>query len=241
MLTNNLLLISSSYAGQGDYLEHCWEALDHFYNLGDGKHILFIPYANAYDWQAFAREYVSYFENHDIKVRSILDYDNPHTALGDKNLAGIFMAGGNTFKLLKYLHKYELVEPIRRLIGGGLPYAGTSAGSVVACPGIYTTNDMPIVEPGTFKALNLVRFQINPHFMPGALIAEHHGETREQRIQQFHTNHTLPVIGLKEHSWLEIHGNVIELCGKDPAVLFEANKEPHFISPGIITGDVSAK
>jgi dipeptidase E len=241
MRQNNLLLISSSYVEDGDYLEHCWEVLENFYKAANGGHILFIPYANAYDWPGFAQECMPYFEKHDIKVKSILDYDVPRSALDDQNLAGIFMAGGNTFKLIKYLYEYELIEPLRQRVEEGLPYAGTSAGAVVACPGIYTTNDMPMVEPEAFDALNFVPFQINPHFVGGELIPDYHGETREQRIRQFHTGYKMPVVGLKEGGWLEVHEGSLELGGKDVAVLFEAGKDSETLAPGIVAKPMLSK
>jgi dipeptidase E len=237
-MQHNLLLISSSYAGDADYLEHCWNALRNFYGAMDGKYVLFIPYANAYDWPGFAHECMPHFEAHGIKVKSILDYDNPQTALDDENLGGIFMAGGNTFKLLKYLYDYELIEPIRQRVNNGLPYAGVSAGAIVACPGIYTTNDMPMVEPASLTALNLIPFQVNPHFIPGELIHDHHGETREQRIRQFHTEHKTPAIGLRESSWLEVHNSSLELCGESPAELFKAGKKSETLVPGVIAGRI---
>lgn len=233
MTQNNLLLISSSYAGEGSYMTHCWNALKNFYGDSGDKYVLFIPYANAYDWQRFADECIADFEKHNIKMKSILDYTDPRTALGDKNLAGVFVAGGNTFKLLKYLYDYTLIDAIKLLVNDGLPYAGASAGAVVACPGIYTTNDMPMVEPQSLKALGLIPFQINPHFVSGELVANHHGETREQRIRQFQTEHNIPVVGLRESGWLEIHGNSAELGGSEPGVLFAVGKEPVQIGPGL--------
>lgn len=234
MTQRNLLLISSSYARDGSYLAHCWDALRNFYSASGNKHILFVPYANAYDWQGFVRECTPNFESNGIKIKSILDYEHPQDALSDKDLAGVFMAGGNTFKLLKWLHEYKLVDAIRQRTHEGLPYTGVSAGAIVACPGIYTTNDMPMTEPKSLKALDLVPFQVNPHFVLGELIAKHHGETREQRIQQFHTEHKIPVIGLPEGSRLEVHDDSMVLGGKDTAALFEANEETITLTPGNI-------
>ena len=54
---------------------------------------------------------------------------------------------------------------ILRKIKAGTPYVGWSAGSNVCCPTISTTNDMPIVEPESFKAIGAVKFQINPHYL----------------------------------------------------------------------------
>ena len=75
----------------------------------------------------------------------------------------VFVGGGNTFRLLKGLYDFELLPPIRRKVAEGMPYLGSSAGSIVACPALKTTKDMPVVEPPSFDALGLVAFQISPH------------------------------------------------------------------------------
>jgi dipeptidase E len=69
----------------------------------------------------------------------------------------------------------------------------------------------------------------------------HHGETREQRIQQFQTEHKIPVVGLRENGWLEIHDSSIELGGSEPKILFEANKEPEHLGPGTLSESTRAK
>src|SRR5207249_3862787 len=61
--------------------------------------------------------------------------------------------GGNTFRLLKGLYDYELLGPIRRKVAAGMPYIGSSAGPIVACPTLKTTKDMPVVQPPCFEAL----------------------------------------------------------------------------------------
>lgn len=54
----------------------------------------------------------------------------------------------------------QLLQTIQSRILEGAPYIGTSAGSNVACRTIRTTNDMPIVQPPSFDALNLVPIQV---------------------------------------------------------------------------------
>src|SRR5205823_11390664 len=106
---------------------------------------------------------------------------------------GIFVGGGNTFRLLTALFRLNLVNAIRERVRGRMPYLGISAGCNVACPTIKTTNDMPIVQPPSLDALGLVPFQVNPHYYTGQdfvrhgdEFVEHFGETRDDRLREFH-------------------------------------------------------
>ncbi len=71
---------------------------------------------------------------------------------------------------------------------------------------IRTTNDMPIVEPESFRAIGAVGFQDNPHYLD-AHPAGHAGETREQRIEAFiAANPGVYVAGLREGCMLHVRG-----------------------------------
>src|SRR5204862_6684498 len=116
----------------------------------------------------------------------------------------VFVGGGNTFRLLTALHDYGLLELIRRKIARGTPYIGSSAGSIVACPTLKTTKDMPIVQPPSFEALGLVQFQISPPYLDPDPSSTHMGETQEQRILQFLEENEAPVVGLREGGILRV-------------------------------------
>jgi dipeptidase E len=149
----------------------------------------------------------------------------------------VFTGGGNSFRLLAALHRHGLVEAIRSRVAQGLPYIGSSAGTNMACPTLRTTNDMPIVQPPTFEALNLVPFQINPHYpleQPGA----HVGETRDQRILEFLEENDVPVLGLCEGSWVEVRGGSAQLGGVAPGRLFRRGSEPTDVHPGADLSDL---
>lgn len=217
-----LLLSNSRNYGQG-YLEHAEEAIKEF--LGGVRRVLFIPYAfirvSHDEYLKIARER---FEHFGYEMDSIHTYENPVEAV--MKAEAIAVAGGNTFHLLYQIYEKRLLEPIRERVLGGMPYIGWSAGSNLACPTIRTTNDMPIIFPGSFDALNLIPFQINPHYLD-ARIEGHQGETRDERLQEFLLlNPGVYVAGLREGSLLRVEGEQIKLLGDKPLKVFLSGRDP---------------
>ena len=149
-----------------------------------------------------------------------------------KNAKGFFTGGGNTFLLTKTLHQLGLMEVLKSEIEKGKPYLGTSAGSNIAGQNIRTTNDMPIVYPPSFDAMGILPFNLNPHYLDPDPNLKHNGETRETRILEFLTQNILPVVGLREGSWIRIKGEKITLEGNLTARIFEPGKEPYEMETG---------
>ena len=134
---------------------------------------------------------------------------------------GIYIAGGNSFLLVKELHRIGIIQQIQDAVGAGVPYLGVSAGSNVACPTMMTTNDMPIVRPDSYDSLGIVPFQINPHYYPGKIFFKyqgeehpHFGESRRQRILEYHRIHDTPVLGMWEGSYVRWDGAAGTLIGR---------------------------
>jgi dipeptidase E len=109
---------------------------------------------------------------------------------------------------------------------------GSSAGTNMACPTLRTTNDMPIVEPGTFRSFGLLPFQINPHYLDPDPASTHMGETREKRIEQFLEENDVPVLGMREGSWLRRNGSMLTLGGTTGARLFRRGAAPQEFADG---------
>lgn len=177
-----ILIMSSSRMGGMGYLEHAepqFRAL-----LGDGpQDILFIPYAAvSFSYDKYEEMASTALAKFGYRLTSIHHSPDPRAAV--EQASALAVGGGNTFALLKRLYDNSLVEVIRSRVEAGMPYVGWSAGGNIVCPSIRTTNDMPIVEPPTLNALNLIPFQTNPHFISGKP-AGHNGESREERLQEF--------------------------------------------------------
>ena len=226
-----LLLISNSTLHGSGYLDHCEDLIKKF--LGGGvKKIMFIPFARpggiSYDeYTAKARER---FQMMGIDVVSVHETVDPVSEI--LQTEAVFTGGGNSFVLLNSLYNHKIVEPLKQRIEKGMPYIGTSAGSNIACPSIMTTNDMPIVYPESFNALNQVPFQINPHYLDPDPSSTHKGETRETRIKEFLVFNDTPVIGLREGSMIWCEGDRFLLEGTQKAVIFKKNQEPYEVDPG---------
>lgn len=71
-----------------------------------------------------------------------------------------------------------------------------------------------------FDALNLVPFNINPHYADPEESSTHKGETRADRIKEFHVINEAPVLGLREGTLLVVDGDKATLKGVVNARLF---------------------
>ncbi len=209
-----LLVSNSTCHGQG-YLDHCEPQVRAL--LAGLSRVLFVPYA-LYDHDAYAEKVRERLGRMGLGCDSIHEAPDPRRAVAEAE--AVFIGGGNTFRLLARLYEHELVTAIRGRVSAGMPYLGSSAGSNVACVSIRTTNDMPIVEPPSFAALGLVPFNLNPHYLDPDPASRHMGETREERLAQFHEENDPPVIGLREGAMLVIEGERMTLEGETGARLF---------------------
>jgi dipeptidase E len=222
-----LLLISNSTLHGSGYLDHAEPEIRDF--LDDLKHVLFVPFA-LFDRDKYAATARARFEKMGYELTSIHTASDPVQAV--KETDAMFIGGGNTFRLLKTLYEFDLLDVIRERINAGMPYIGSSAGSNMACPTIRTTNDMPIVQPPSFNAIGLVSFQINPHYLDPDPNSKHMGETREERIIQFLEENDTPVVGLREGAILRVENGEITLRGSTGARIFRRGFEPVEMLPG---------
>ena len=192
--------------------------------LGPVSRVLFVPYALA-DHDKYLEMIVSRGFHAGRALEGIHRARSAVRAVADAE--AIYVGGGNTFRLLDALERLRLLRPIRRRVEAGMPFVGISAGTNLACPTIRTTNDMPIVWPKSAEALDLVPFQINPHYVDGAFHLKtgrrylpYGGETRDVRLTEFHEMNEVPILALREGSILRVEGKRARVTGASGARLF---------------------
>lgn len=226
----NCIIASTSTLHEGEYLEYLLPELQlHFKNC---KTIVFIPFArpSGISHDEYTSKVATAFSKINISVKGVHEFENKKEAI--QKAEGIFTGGGNTFLLVTQLYKNELMSVLAEVVKNGTPYLGTSAGSNICGLTMQTTNDMPIIYPPSFQTLGLIPFNLNPHYLDPDLQSKHMGETRETRIKEFHAFNSVPVLGLREGSWLEVKGNKITLKGNLQARLFRQNQLPEELESG---------
>jgi dipeptidase E len=227
-----LLLLSNSRDSAGRYLEWPRDAIRAF--LGPAvKSAVFVPYAIVRGTrEEYATRVREAFEAMGFSLTAVIDGVHASAASAIANAEAIVVGGGNTFRLLEQLASNDLLAEIRARVAAGVPYIGWSAGSVVTCPTIRTTNDMPIIEPKSLRALGLVPFQINAHYTtvhpPGF-----QGETRDERLAEFlELNRSVDVIALPEGTLLRVEGRDVEVWGSEPAKRLRFGEDAIALPPG---------
>ncbi len=231
-MDKKLLLISNSTMAGEAYLDWPKQYIKDFLNTNKIKKVCFVPYAgvNLSDesleasYDLYEKKVADVYAELGFELESVHRADNPVEMIN--NAEAVAVGGGNTFHLVAKMHETGIMKAIKNRSENGMPFMGWSAGANVACPSLRTTNDMPIFEPASFDTLNLIPFQINPHYLD-ANPEGHGGETRQQRIEEFlAVNRQMKVAGLREASMLLVEGKTMKLMGSRKLRLFEYSKEP---------------
>ncbi|MBU3022481.1 dipeptidase PepE [Aestuariibacter sp. A3R04] len=226
----HVLMLSSSRVGDEDYLLHAKPLI--LAHLGPIRDILFVPYAGVtVSWDEYTEKVQQALPH--LNIRGLHTEANPAEAVSQaiRQDTAMMVGGGNTFNLLHCLYKLSLIPLLKLAIDGGTPYIGWSAGSNICGATIRTTNDMPIIEPPSFNALDVLPCQLNPHYSdyhpPGF-----NGETRDQRLREFTAlNPTTAVLAIREGTALSLTNNTLTFKGKSGGYVF-LGKQKKLLSDG---------
>lgn len=219
-MKRNLLLISNSTMRGEAYLGWCKDMVADFCKRHNVKKVLFVPFAGVSlsnegleaSYNVYEAKVAKVYAEFGVELVSVHHAADPVKAVYEAECVAV--GGGNTFHLVRELHRQGLMQAINRRAMEGMPYMGWSAGSNVAGPTLCTTNDMPIVEPASFECMNLVPFQINPHYTD-FFDPKHGGETRDDRLKEYiMVNPTAVVAAIREATALSLENGQLKLIGK---------------------------
>ena len=219
----NLLIVSTSTVFGKPYLSYLKEECLDFFS--SANKILFIPFARpgGISHEAYTAKVKEVFESWGFEIKGAHEFTTVEE--GTSWADGFFTGGGNTFVLCDTIQKTGYFKALDSAVKEGKPYMGTSAGSNLIGMSVCTTNDMPIVYPPSFNAFGWVPFNINPHYLDPIEGSTHMGETRETRIKEFHQFNDQPVVGLREGSWIRVHGDEMVLKGDLTARIFRKGEQ----------------
>lgn len=204
--------------------------------LGPITRVLFVAWA-VHDQAGHTERMQAWMAGGPVTLDGIHTHADPVQAV--REAEAIFVTGGNTFRLVKTIHESGILDVVRERVQGGMPYIGVSAGTNVSAPTMATTNDMPICCPPSHETFNLVPFQINPHFVPGTAhyvidgnIVPYAGETREQRLREYHEMNDLPILCLREGAILRVEGDEAVLKGPNGGIVLRKGIDAEVLAEG---------
>lgn len=219
-----LLLISNSGKPLYDW---CKNELVDF--IGKNE-ITFISAANVYDPNDYYQKAKESFSSFGLKLNHLILDKSPEKLIEETKV--FLVGGGNTYHLLNKLNRYGLLNKIKNRVLDGACYIGASAGANIAGPNILTTNDWNVVGLKTFNALNLVPFNINPHYIPPHDKRIFSGESRDDRIREYLFLNNNPVLAMEERTFLEIENKKIDVGGSGKVKVFMSKEEPREFNTG---------
>lgn len=227
------VLISSTTVSGKRSLEHAADELRHLY--AGVRRILLINFASlppARDgYEARMQGDFAYLDAR-LEVRS-LHRANPREALSWVEQAeAYFVSGGNTFLLLRELLDRGVLASMRERVLAGTPYAGSSAGSNLAGTVIGTTNDFPLVDIPSRRALGLLPGTYNPHH-PDQAETEAFG-SRQWKIGQYAAYHPDEAIfAVNNAGMIRMEGERLSLCGEGAEATVQVGRAVERVSgPG---------
>ncbi len=219
-----LLLASNSGEPFYEWLE------DELMRFVDGKDVTFVSAATVYSTSQYFKIVKEKLNALEIKVKHLELDKNPEDLIEKTEI--FLVGGGNTYNLLNNLQKYKLIDKIQAKVRNGAKYIGISAGANIAGLTILTANDWNVVGGTNFKGLELVKFNINPHYIEPHDKAVFSGETRDERILEHLVFNSQPVVAIEEKTLIEINGKDIKVRGKGKAKVFKKGQEPKIFKSG---------
>ncbi|MDO8729204.1 MAG: Type 1 glutamine amidotransferase-like domain-containing protein [bacterium] len=202
-------------------------------NLDLSKPLLYIPiaintdkhpYSGCVAWLSDVLEplgvvNITMWIEDDLKRKEEKDFEQ---------FTGIYIGGGNTFKLLKELKEFGTFEILKKLIEKNIPIYGGSAGAIIFAKTVIPalSADENFVELRDFFALNLLKdYEIWCHY----------SESLDLMIKSYMDKYNLKkILAIPENAGLYVTEESIEVVGTADIKVFKGNNIKTFKTSDLI-------
>lgn len=173
------------------------------------------PYSGCVDWLSsilnpLGVENIVMWTEDDLKNKIKVDFDQ---------FSGIYIGGGNTYKLLSNLKEFGILNIIKELAEEDLPIYGGSAGAIILSKSIIPAGFLDENKIGLtdFSALNLVHdYEIWCHYDYGK------DKVVYEYMDKFNLN---KVIAIPENAGILVTENSIDTVGPGDVAVFDKGKK----------------
>ena len=164
------------------------------------------PYESCLDW--IKSNFKIFQFNKFEMVKSLEELKNKKL----KNYSGIYIGGGDTYKLLNDLRISGFLKVLSDYVkSGGIVYGG-SAGAIIFGKNISTANDKNEVKITDFKGLHKVgKFSIYCHYV----------DSEKEKVELYIKKNKNPVIALPEKTGITIDKDDVKVVGTEPVYIFD--------------------
>lgn len=144
----------------------------------------------------------------DLRKKTVADFNQ---------FSGIYISGGNTFKLLKELKEFGTLEILKKMAERDVPIAGGSAGTIIFAQTIIPAihGDKNLVGLKDFSALNLLH-DYNTWC--------HYTDANIPTVQQYMKKYNLKkIVAIPDNSGILVTNTSIYRIGTTPVLIFEGD------------------
>lgn len=222
-------MIGKIFISGGGSIEDNFLLDEKFVNSLERRKVLYIPIAMERDEVGFESCYdwiISALSKHSKEFIDIVMFLN----LADKNLRisdfdGIYIGGGNTYKLLQHIYDTGFDKILMSFIkNNGIVYGG-SAGAIILGKNISTVIEENDKNYKYNQGLSLIG---------GYSIKCHYKDIDDKKIFKFIEHYKCPIIALPEKTGLVINNKHAEVVGSESALIFSINGEKEYKKPNDI-------
>jgi len=169
------------------------------------------PYSGCLEWlldvfRSLGVKNIVMWTEDDLKQKQEKDFEQ---------FSGVYIGGGNTFKLLKELKEFGTFEILRKLLQKDIPIYGGSAGAIIFAKTIIPalSADENFVGLTDFSAFNLVKnYDMWCHYR----------DTYDEMIKDYTSKYNLEkIIAIPENAGLYVTDNNIETVGPSDIFIFK--------------------